>query len=60
MTKVIAWCDICKKYVEVQEMTVCDEYYARTIYKLICGHTFKTQISVGETDVCHFEKLNTE
>lgn len=60
MTKIIAWCDICKKCVEVEEIVIGDEYYARMTYRLVCGHSFRTQIALGETDVCHFEKLKTE
>jgi len=60
MTNIIAWCDICKKYVDVKEMVVEKGYYARMLYKLVCGHNFRTQISLGKTDVCHFEELRIE
>lgn len=60
MTKITVWCDICKKYVEVEEIVINDEYYAIMTYRLVCGHNFRTQIAVRETDVCHFEKLLAE
>lgn len=60
MTKITVWCDICKKYVEVEEIVIYYEYYARMKYILVCGHGFRTQIAVGKTDVCRFEKLKTE